>query len=145
GDIVEKADDVGRAEALAGNHPPAVKLLDETDVAALVAPCLRDLGWVERHARQPGTRFAVYFDLVGPDHAAGRFGLGPLIKELIVRSKFLGKRRRRDFAVIAQVHLGKRIALLVLDVAWHVYAIKKVVDCIGTGEPLAGQNVTHSR
>src|SRR5579884_3060198 len=69
GDAVEPADHVGGAEAFTGLYVAPVQLLDEADVAALVAPGLGDFRRVERHPNEPRTRFAVQLHLITPDHA----------------------------------------------------------------------------
>src|SRR5262249_41380212 len=91
GNVVEPADDVRRAEGLAGLDVFAVEFLDEADVAALVAPGLADLRRVEGHAGQPGAGLAVQADLVAADHPLGDLALLALVEEALVGSEVLGE------------------------------------------------------
>src|SRR6185437_1348130 len=139
-DVVEPADDVRRSERVAGLHLLAVQLLNEADVAALMAPRFRHLGRIERHPRQPRTGFAIAFHLIGPDHSLGNLAVLPLIQILRIGTEIVLERRCGQwFAKVAQIDLLEVIAVLVADMTWHVNAIKKIVYVIDTGDSLARQ------
>src|SRR4051794_36465658 len=95
-DVVEPADQVRRPEAVARLDVAAVKLLNEADVAALVAPRLACLGRVERHAGQPRAGLAVELHLIRADHACGYLPVVALVQELRVGAEVLLELAGRD-------------------------------------------------
>ena len=143
-DAVEPADDVGRGQILASLDAAAADLLDEADVAALVAPRLVDDGRIQRHPRQPGTGTAVHPVLLGADHPLGNLPLPTLVEELAVRRKVLEElagRKRLAALVVGEVNLRESVAPLVAQMPGHVLAEDELVHRVGAGDAVAGEEV----
>src|SRR5437870_3859666 len=126
-DVVEVADEVDRPEGFAALDALAVQLLNEADVAALVAPGFGDRPRVERHARQPRPWLAIDFDVVSADHALGGLIPAALIEKPGIGREILRELRGRDRALVAEVDFAETLPVLVSDVPRHVDAIEDVV------------------
>lgn len=138
-DVIEVADDVRGSDRLPDFHVAGENLLDETDVAALMAPGLMHKVGIQRHAGEPGARFAVLLELVGADHTFGNLALSMLVKKLAVWREILQELRGRDHALIAEVNLVERVSLVVLEMAGQVDAKDEMIDVVGRGDGFAAQ------
>src|SRR5438045_3287143 len=70
---------------------------------------------------------------------AGPDARGAVVVELRVRGEVLGEFRARDGAEVAEVDLREAVAVLVLDVAGHVEAVKEIVDRVDAGDRLGAE------
>src|SRR5438132_7975683 len=143
-DRIKIANHISCAKAVPRLHLLSVQFLDHAHVAALVAPGFRDFRRIERHPCYPGTGLAVHLDLIGANHALGNGCRFALVEITLVWSEVLVEFGGGNFADVAQVDVGERVALLVTDVARHVDAIEEIIDVVDARDALAAQEIAHA-
>ncbi|MCX5676841.1 MAG: hypothetical protein NTX87_17765 [Planctomycetota bacterium] len=142
-DAVKVPDGVRGREEIPPPHRHPADLLDETHVAALVAPRLVNRRGVERHAGQP--RHPLAADLAGADHALGQGILAALVQVPRIGREVVEEIGRRYAALVREVHLLERVAVCVLDVAGHVDAQEDVRHIVGAFDAVGRQKVPPPR
>src|SRR5438132_6456886 len=142
-DGIKEPNDKGSAERLARLDGPAAELLNQADVAALVAPGLGNHRRVKRHAGQPGAVLAGPWiaKVVSADKPLRSLALSTHVGELLVGRKILQEFAGGDFAKVTEIDLAKGIAVLVLDVAGHIDAQEHGIAGVDAGDTVAGEEV----
>src|SRR5262245_30017769 len=87
GDRVKPACHIRSTQRVTPLGRPATQLFDQTDVAALVTPCLVNIRRLERHACQPRTGLPIQLHLVGADEPFRHRLLPTLVQIRPVRGK----------------------------------------------------------